>query len=215
MVKNITVTRAIGPGNYDGHNIYQPMCITWDNGDVVLTESVSEVTKLTGINQRTIRETLKSYPGYATYQGYNGARLRCIKPNNPGYRYYGGRGILFKFNSYEEYVNELGPKPGPGYSVDRIDNNGNYEAGNVRWASSCQQANNKRSNIQYAVTRMIGPCWLRPRNGKPCIPCCIHNLKDQSTVFTESISEAAELIGVTRSGVQYQMNLNQGGGLLI
>ncbi len=83
------------------------------------------------------------------YRAYENAKQRCTNPNNPRYADYGGRGIEFLFDSFEEFYAELGDKPGPEtshqYSVDRIDNDGNYERGNVRWATaSAQTANSRR-----------------------------------------------------------------------
>lgn len=59
------------------------------------------------------------------------------------YKNYGGRGIRVEFASFEEFLAEVGPKP-PGTSIDRIDNDGNYAPGNVRWATRSQQDHNKR-----------------------------------------------------------------------
>jgi hypothetical protein len=77
-------------------------------------------------------------------QTYNDARKRCENQNCPIYSYYGGRGIEFRFTSFEEFYEELGSKPDPTYSLDRIDNNGHYEVGNVRWASKSEQVANRR-----------------------------------------------------------------------
>lgn len=79
---------------------------------------------------------------------------RCTKPNHPEWRRYGGRGItvcdewLDPFVFYE-YLESLGPRP-DGHSIDRIDNDGNYEPGNVRWASVSEQ-NSNRSPYRKSV----------------------------------------------------------------
>jgi hypothetical protein len=79
-------------------------------------------------------------------RAYAEARGRCNNPHRPTYRYYGGRGIEFKFASYDEFYDELGPCS-DGLTLDRYpNNNGHYEKGNVRWASRKEQANNRRAN---------------------------------------------------------------------
>jgi len=71
------------------------------------------------------------------------AKNRCTNPNHKRYADWGGRGIKFEFSSYHEFMEEVGCKP-LGYSLDRIDNNGNYCVGNVRWATRSTQQLNKR-----------------------------------------------------------------------
>ena len=77
------------------------------------------------------------------WQSYTNARQRCTNPNNEYYKAYGGRGIKFMFTSVKQLFEELGPRP-KGKTLDRKDNDGNYEIGNVRWATPKQQANNRR-----------------------------------------------------------------------
>ena len=80
----------------------------------------------------------------AEYRAYRAAITRCTNSKQENYRHYGGRGIRFLFTSFEEFYKELGAKPGPEYSVDRKNNNGHYERGNVRWALKADQMRNRR-----------------------------------------------------------------------
>lgn len=77
-----------------------------------------------------------------------GAKLRCTK-NHSYYKNYNGRGIQFLFKSAEDAMrwvtDNLGPRPSKQHSIDRIDNDGNYEPGNLRWATRKEQNLNKRA----------------------------------------------------------------------
>jgi hypothetical protein len=79
------------------------------------------------------------------YTAFYNAKDRCINPQNNHYHLYGARGIQFCFDSFEEFFAEVGKKPTPKHSLDRINNNGNYEKGNIRWATIDQQVNNRRN----------------------------------------------------------------------
>lgn len=79
-----------------------------------------------------------------TASSYHNAKSRSTNRNHPDYPDYGGRGIEFRFDGVEALLAEIGERP-DGLSIDRIDVDGHYESGNVRWADSITQANNKRS----------------------------------------------------------------------
>lgn len=80
------------------------------------------------------------------YQAYLKAKQRCNGTYDKAYKDYGGRGIEFRFESYAEFLTEVGRKPTPKHSLDRKDNEGHYEKGNIRWATQLEQARNKRNS---------------------------------------------------------------------
>lgn len=85
--------------------------------------------------------------GTPEYRSWKHAKERCFNPANKKYDDYGGRGIIMCMEwaqSFEAFYAHIGPRP-PGTSLDRFPNNdGNYEPDNVRWATSSQQAYNRR-----------------------------------------------------------------------
>lgn len=78
---------------------------------------------------------------------YNHMMDRCYRPDHPQFKDYGGRGITVCdawIQSFEQFVNDIGEPPTPAHSLDRIDNDGNYEPSNVRWATRIEQQRNRR-----------------------------------------------------------------------
>lgn len=87
-----------------------------------------------------------------TYRVWLKMRERCISPNAVGYKDYGGRGIkicerwLGK-DGFSSFLLDMGERPSHKHSLDRINNEGNYEANNCRWATRTEQNRNSRNNI--------------------------------------------------------------------
>lgn len=85
-----------------------------------------------------------------TYRSWNAMLQRCDNPRNIGYIHYGGRGITVcdRWRTFALFLEDMGVRP-EGYTLDRLDNDGNYEPGNCRWATRKQQAQNRETRSPY------------------------------------------------------------------
>ena|SRR5215210_1696313 len=89
---------------------------------------------------------------------------RCYDPRHKSYYNYGGRGIVVCErwrNSYEDYLHDVGLKPEPGMTLDRRDNDGNYEPSNIRWATASQQRCNQRVPTKNESWTDVLNRWLQ------------------------------------------------------
>lgn len=148
---------------------------------VKISNLTSSHTKSCGCLQKEWA-TKKCYKHGGSYKReygiWKGMRRRCNSSNNPAYKYYGARGISVckEWNeSFEKFYNDMGKSNG--MTLDRIDNNGNYEPCNCRWVERKTQMRNMRRN--YLITF----------NDKT-MPLC----------------EWAEVIGVTYSALRHRIN---------
>ena len=90
-------------------------------------------------------------PEYATWKSII---KRCTNPNDISFKNYGERGIKVCeewMNDFMAFFNYIGPKPTQKHSIERINNNRNYQPGNVKWATQKQQCNNKRNNHRITL----------------------------------------------------------------
>lgn len=107
-----------------------------------------------GCYQKQRQREGKTTHGWSKTKEYNAflrARERCVNKGHHTFEYYGGRGIEFRFSDFLEFLAEAGPAPSPQHSIDRIDPEGHYEPGNVRWAEGKTQARNKRTNVYFTI----------------------------------------------------------------
>jgi len=107
-------------------------------------------------NQKVASERLKTHGQTDTkeYRTWGNMKKRCLNPNDKNYKKYGGRGITVCKNwedSFENFFEDMGYAPSPKHTIDRIDNNGIYEATNCRWATQKEQNRNYSRNINITI----------------------------------------------------------------
>jgi len=97
---------------------------------------------------------IKDHPYYKTWDGMN---QRCKNPNAKGYLHYGGRGISIceRWEVFENFISDMGPKPA-GYTLDRMDVNGDYTPENCKWSEKSEQRRNQRKESRLGFSRFKG-----------------------------------------------------------
>lgn len=99
------------------------------------------------------------------YRTWANIKTRCFNPKASNYSYYGGRGITVAPElaaSFEKFLDEVGPKPTPRHTIERIDNSKGYIQGNLRWATRRENARNTRRN--YVVSDACLAEWAERLN---------------------------------------------------
>jgi hypothetical protein len=156
-------------------------CSCGNNTTVVGWSLRSGVTLSCGCwrSERSRQPISHGQAGTSTHNIWKTMKARCSNPNGKNYPYYGGRGIRVcdRWQSFELFLLDMGERP-PGTTLDRIDNNGNYEPGNCRWAPPLVQGNNRRgvrkflidgvekTVTEWALARGVPPSVVRSRLGK-------------------------------------------------
>ena len=126
----------------------------------------AESAKIAGEKQRTHGHTTKERKPHASeYNTWASMKARCTNQKTHSYKRYGGRGIKVcdRWLDFSNFYADMGPKPSPKHSLERLDTNGNYEPENCVWADAFQQAStrtNVRSITAFGKT-MTSAAWER------------------------------------------------------
>lgn len=99
------------------------------------------------------------------YRAWQEMKKRCEWDQHAHFSNYGGRGIRVcdAWQDFSAFLAEMGRRPSPSHSIDRIDVDGNYEVGNCRWATDIEQSNNRRTTFSVEYRGLTKPLadWAR------------------------------------------------------
>ncbi len=111
------------------------------------------------------KSTVCSMSNTPEYKVYSYMLSRCNNPNTKKYARYGGRGIKVNL-TFEQFLAEVGNRPSPLHTINRIDNDKNYEIGNICWATANEQANNRSTNrfIEFSGKTQTTAQWAKEIN---------------------------------------------------
>lgn len=135
---------------------------------VVVSVLLNGNTKSCGclqVDKVTTRNFIHGKAKTSTYYTWASMRDRCSNPKSKGWKRYGGRGIKVcaRWEKYSNFLEDMGERVSTEHSIDRIDNNGNYEPSNCRWAIRTVQQNNTSTNkyiTAFGETKTIAE-WCR------------------------------------------------------
>lgn len=141
--------------------IWECLCDCGKTTEVRDSNLRSGHTKSCGCFGREVTRTAKIKHGHAhagkptpEYRLWANIKKRCLVPTSKSYKDYGGRGILMDKTwqgDFQAFLADVGLRPSSAHSIDRVDVNGHYEPGNVRWATRLEQQNNTRSNRRLEI----------------------------------------------------------------
>jgi hypothetical protein len=119
------------------HTFWNCVCVCGKE----VVRSVDQLTPRSSCGCERIRHGGVGSPEYRAWQHM---KERCLNPSDPRYHRYGGRGITVceRWLDFSNFIADMGPRPSPSHSLDRINNDGSYELANCRWATRKEQQQN-------------------------------------------------------------------------
>ena len=161
-----------GNRNKSGHVLWECICDCGNEVSVASCKLVAGLTKSCGclrkeqcLARNEKRRIEHKNEKLSEYNAWANMIQRCTNPKNKAYENYGGRGIKIYSrwrNSFDAFYEDMGPKPGPDYSIDRINNDGDYRPENCRWADGLQQVHNRRLQ-KNNKSGMPGVQWVKAK----------------------------------------------------
>lgn len=166
----------------------------------------TDIAKRLGVSKQRVHQVLKGFgktkanSGSALghrveYRCWHNMIARCIDDGRANFRHYGGRGIGVCdrwLHSFPAFLADMGSRPSPAHSINRINNDGNYEPGNCRWATKAEQLFNRR-NTKAPRVRYVAP-------GQPTkITPEVRAIIERELAAGKSVPQAAEAAGIAES----------------